>query len=298
MPLEHASVRLHTATTAQAADWPDVRMANVAAVLTWALFDEERRDEGLGRVPLLEAQADLQVRVVTETPVALLASRQLVKAASGSPYVNFAKMERGRYLWANPQPVAGAVPSTNAVIREVLGLEPRLLATAFYKWAGLPPEAYAQDPEEAGRRGLNLLMRDVLRQYWRMDGRCTDEVRLMAEHDALDGRRPDAKSANVATLLSAALTCEDGHQVRFFPARSYSHDREKLLRALAADIAKSGARCANEGFEMICDDMIHHDPWSRGGKGRRLLREAYDARFARTAVVKAFQDAQPTSERH
>lgn len=297
MPLEHANLRLHTEHSAVLAGWPNARTANFAVLLTWGLFGEDRRLAGFGPVPLLAARDGFETQGAGEPDLPLRPARDLVNAYGRAPVVALHKRGGDDALWAQSPSYQGAVLSTNALIRDNLGLDPLVLAFAFKRFAGISDRAFDPASEEAGRAGLNLLLRDVIRQYHRMYERGTEEVRLMGEHDARDGCRPDAKSANFATMLSAALVGEDW-QVRWFPERPYSPAREELLRALATEVAESGSRAAKDGFELIHDDMIHHDAWARGTKKRRLLDEAYRANWARSSAAEAFGAALPKSKLH
>ena len=146
-----------------------------------------------------------------------------------------------------------------------------MLARAFDNQREEPGAVYARHPEQAGRGGLNMLVRDSLAQYRTMAQRKIDRVRLMTERDAKEGGRPDARSANFATLLSCALLC-DSWTVEFLPPRPALPEEEDLLKRVAHFAYFVGSEQAYAALELLCDDDVHFGACRGFTKADRLFQ--------------------------
>ena len=256
---ERAAVRLKSERSARANGWPDARTANAAMVMVWALLDENRRLKGLPDAPLLMASdaRNAAGEPLDPTPDESVPTEDLVERMRASVEFTDAMHERRARRDAPPKPEGRPVPSGNAAIRDVLGLEPQVLASTFDNLRHEPGTAFARDPEAAGRAGLNSLLREALTQYGVMKRRKIDQVRLMTEVDAKEGGRPDARSANFCTLLSSGLLCEGYWSVTFLPGRERSPEEADLLERVARHAYFRGSEQAFAALELLCDDDVH-----------------------------------------
>ncbi len=159
--------------------------------------------------------------------------------------------------------LAGA--ALEAELRRIAGLDAGELA-APRRAAWLLPE---------GRYGLRRLLEQAFPQAKVIAARGVDRIRLMSEAEARDQRRLDARSADVATAISAGLLQENCQEFRFLPPRTLTVEKEALLYAVAKDVYFSGTSQALGGLELLCDDDTHFGADRMHDKARQLLARVW-----------------------
>ncbi len=274
--VDRAAVRLKDETSARANGWPDARTANVAMALIWALLAEDRDLKGLSPVPLLRADpASVTCDPVIEGTEALSTYELCRRVLSLELTEEMEQRRQGGIA----RPADGArVTSIGTAINEILGLDSASLEAFLETKVGSGISDL--DADMRVRIALNLIVRGAICQFYTMRDRGVEEVRLMTNEDARDAGKPDARTANFATLVATALHCEDGRAVVIYPPRSHGPEYEALLRRLAAFAIRDGSRRAVDAIEALCERDVHFGATSGPGKHSRLLLEAYAQREA------------------
>ena len=271
-----AVVRLKSAETARANGWPDAQTANVAMMLTWALMEDDRQFKGLPSVPLLAATGPGS-RVLDPSSAGVPSAADLVARFGAPVCIGPEWGARREDSLASPPATAVGTPvaSTNQAIEDILRLRPRTLASVLDRYDRHPEGSYVVDPERAGRAGLSRLVRDVMRQYETMTLRRVDEIRLMTDEDAEVGCRPDARSANFATLLSAGLLSEDGNEPTFQPPRPSSAEHERVVWSVAKYVYFEGSEQSLRALQLLCDGNVQFGCDAGLDQASRLLARVH-----------------------
>lgn len=270
--------------------WPDARTARLANLMVAARVNEWRPYRRLPFLALEEdgASVPAQRSSLDERSVAMSIG-EVIKALRGLP-----EPMHPRRTFSPRYPL-----SVVASIGDLLRVNPLDLAARFFDREDRIVDAYAVEPERPAQLGLAHLIGDAIYQYKVMRERDFDgAIRLMSEEDARIAYRPNARIANMITVLSAAIHADNEHVIAFEPAKAPLANEEELLRAAATLVYLDHSREAQDALQRLCDRNIFFGSFDRFPRSQELLaavREACDPEMQRmpfpVAVLEAGFDA-------
>lgn len=246
---------------ARAAHFPDAASANLAMLLAYGFMASHRRRRALKFAPLDRAARKGSASAIDiSARLRAMSVDELIAEYDAAP-----KDVEGRDF--NKDDAEDYPISIAEAVETMLEVEPHtLLVLRKRALLDLVPETRA-------RAGLERLSMDVLSQYKVMRERGTVAIRLMSESDAQDALIGEARAAQIATLLAAALHADETHDVFFLRPQARTAAHRAALRETAKLVYRDYSDEALRGLELICDGIVHFGHGHNRTIAERLLLE-------------------------